>query len=310
MPQHFGWVDRPREVERFLAGSQRPLFGVSAAAAGLSDNDADVYLWDNELELYGRTLPAFDQQIGDCVSMAWARGAMDVNHDYCVQLRNQGDVYASGQIATEPIYALSRVEIGGGRIGGDGSTGAWAARAVTSYGVLLRIDYGSIDLTHYSGTRARQWGRSGCPDELEPLAKQTPISEASMVVSWEEFGVALSNRMPVPICSNQGFATVRQSKTGICRPEGSWAHCMLFRGRLLIKGNRPVGVCQQSWGNSPTGPDLVELESGETLTLPQGCFNVDAEIVDRMLRGWRDSYAMVGFRGFAPPPALQFGGAT
>lgn len=303
MPGPTGWVDRPQEVERFLAASLHPVYGVSAAAALLTDDGRDVWLWDSEIELYGQALVAHKQEIGDCVSHGWARAAQDVNNDLCRVRRAENEPYASGRLATEPIYALSRVEVGGGRIVGDGSTGAWAAKAVTGYGVLIRAEYQNIDLSHYSGSRAKQWGRSGCPDDLEAIARQHPISETPLVTSWEEFGTALSNRQPVPICSNQGFVEVREARTGICRPRGSWAHCMAARGRLTVKGNRPVGVIQQSWGNNPTGPDLVELESGQTLTLPQGCFCVDAQVIDKMLRS-RDSYALIGIRGFAPPPPL------
>lgn len=207
------------------------------------------------------------------------------------------------EIATEPIYAGSRVEIGGGRIRGDGSIGGWAAKYVQQYGLLQRKAYGEYDLKTYSGQKAKQWGAPGrgVPDELEPIAKLYPVRTVSLVVTDDEAAAALYNMYPIPVCSGQGF-TMSRDKYGFCDPRGSWAHCMVARGICLAKraGNFVLAVViQQSWGESPTGPNKVELKSGRTVELPQGCFLIEMDVFARMLRG-RDSFAISDAEGFVP----------
>jgi hypothetical protein len=206
------------------------------------------------------------------------------------------------QVATEPLYGFSRVEVGKGRIGGDGSTGAWAARAVTDWGVLKRRVYGEYDFRKYSGQLARTYGRSGVPNDLEPIARERIVDTTSLVVTDDEAKAALYNGYPLPVCSNQGFKQTRD-KYGFCDPSGNWAHCMLARGICMAKrgGSFELAIpIQQSWGESPTGSHEVELQSGRTLKLPQGVFLIEFEVLLRMLKGWRDSFAMTGGKTFLP----------
>lgn len=292
-----GWKYEPREVEAFLNHLEHPVFGVAAPNLKDFGEDKDVFFWEAEEAILGRILPAHNQTIGDCVSHGWGRGVQDLLLLEIARLHEAEKWVAP--VATEPIYAGSRVEIGGGRIGGDGSIGAWAARWVKDYGILLREKYGNIDLTRYSGNRARDWGRGrkGVPNSLEPIAKEHPVQNVALVTSWENTRDSLAALKPVPVCSMQGF-TMQRGRDGFCRPSGSWAHCMVFRGTFVAKGNRPGAVCQQSWGNSPTGPDILTLESGREVKLPQGCFGVDADVVDRMVRRDPDSYSLAGLRGW------------
>ncbi len=257
----------------------------------------------------------------NCVSHGWGRGAQDLMFlqlaegstprppdmpDFDVigsdgsETRIYGDKIL--HVATEPLYALSRVEIGGGRIGGDGSVGGWAAKAVKQYGILLRKAYGNYDLSVYSGQKARKWGRrgAGLPNELEPIAKEHPVKTCSLVTTDDEVIAALQNWYPIPVCSGQGFTTTRVQ--GWCKPRGSWAHCMVARGICTAKMGRnwEVGVViQQSWGQSPGGDGRVELKSGRTIELPQGCFLITMGTFVRMLRQ-RDSFAISDLEGFKP----------
>ena len=86
-----------------------------------------------------------------------------------------GEAAEYRDLAPEVIYGGSRVEIGGGRIRGDGSIGAWAARWVRDYGVVPRGLHGSHDLRLYDENRCRDYGRRGVPDDLEALAKEHPV---------------------------------------------------------------------------------------------------------------------------------------
>jgi hypothetical protein len=125
------------------------------------------------------------------------------------------------------------------------------------------------------------------------------VRTVSLVTDAESGRAALANGFPIPICSNQGFSTTRDAR-GFCRPQGSWNHCMLARGTCRVKapsGGRPAIAIQQSWGESPTGPSRVTLESGREIELPQGVFLIELDVFGRMLAR-NDSFALSEFEGF------------
>jgi len=285
-----GYVYDWREVERFVSSLRRPVFG--AAAAPLRDTGkGKVVLLHKYLEaVVNGPFPIHRQTIGDCVSHGWGL-AVDILKAVEIELRNEREIW-NGETATEPIYAFSRVEVGGGRLGNsDGSIGAWAARAVSEYGTLVRAKYPIDDLRRYSGSKARAWGRrgAGVPDSLEPVAREHPVRTVSLVTSYEDARDAIANGYPVPVCSMQGF-TDRRDNEGFARPSGSWAHCMCFVS-VDDKSRRPGLLCVNSWG-----PDSV---SGPTRHgQPDGSFWVDADVADRMLRRDPDSYSLSGFEGY------------
>lgn len=184
------------------------------------------------------------------------------------------------EIATESIYALSRVEIGGQHNSySDGSVGAWAAKAINTYGSLSRKELEAAGLSgNYDARRAKEWGAKGLPDSLEPISKKHLVKVVSMIKSFKEAAAAIQNLQPVPVCSDQGFSMTRDNQ-GFCRPQGTWYHCMDFIG---VRWDRPGLLLSQSWGpNTPTGPVYKDQ--------PDNCFWVDAATVDRMLRQ-EDSY--------------------
>lgn len=305
-----GWIDDPRSVAETVGRWADPIFGLAVSREFLATEHRDVLLWEQgEIPLFGKVLPAHRQTIGDCVSHGWARGIQDLIYVDLAAAVLDGRLTLDEarklalQVATEPVYALSRVEVGRGRLGrGDGSIGAWAADAVTKYGILLRRKYGELDLTTYSGQLAKRLGApgAGLPDELEPTARQYAVSRAPLVSTDDEAQAALLNMYPVPVCSQQGF-TERRDKYGFCDPQGSWAHCMVGRGLVKARraGNSILAVpIQQSWGENPTGPSTITLDSGREVELPQGVFLVEFDVfVGRMLRA-RDSFAPAGPQGF------------
>lgn len=230
--------------------------------------------------------------VHNCVSMGAACG-VDVLR--CVQhfLLNTSEDWIA-ECATEPIYAFSRVEIAGGQLGGgDGSNGIWAAKAMKQYGILIRKKYGNIDLSVYSGQRARQWGmpRAGVPDELEPIAKEHIVKNYSQVRTWEEARDALANGYPVTIASNAGFTSTRD-KDGFARPSGSWAHQMCLTA--MKDDGRPGALIQNSWG-----PNWIGGPKGEH-DIPDGSFWCDAEVLERNILSAGDSWALSNFDGFPP----------
>lgn len=281
-----GWIKDPAEVDRIMGLLPMPTFGQSAPHLAGDGAGKVVLLYEAVRKVVGHDL-IHEQQVGDCVSHGFGLGADVVA---CVQIATGAGEEWGGEAATEVIYAGSRVEVGGGRIGGDGSVGAWAAKWVQDYGVVVRKQYGSINLATYSGQRAREWGRgrAGVPDELEPIAREHPIKTASLVETYEQARDSLANGYPVAVCSNRGFQQ-RRDADGFARPSGSWAHCMCFIG-IDDSFKRPGALCQNSWGSAwISGPKRHEQ--------PEGSFWVDADTVTQMLRE-RDSFALSSFVGF------------
>jgi len=292
-----GWHPRPADVDAVLATLPMPRF--CQAAPSLKDTgNRDVLHWRAEEKVLGKRLPAHNQTRGTCVSQGYGRGAQDLMFIE-IAIKGESEEWR-GQVATEPIYAGSRVEIGGGQLGNDdGSVGAWAAKWVQQYGILLRQKYGKWDFSEPNDELAAELGARGVgvPDELEPVAKEHPVKTISQCLTGEEAADGLCNWYPLPICSDQGF-TEDRDRNGFCKPRGTWYHCMLARGHCVVKGNRPAVAIQQSWnGHSPTGNDRVTLESGEEITLPQGVFLIDLEVCDRMV-SQGDSFFLSNFEGF------------
>lgn len=282
-----GWVNDPKAVDRVMGALPHPVFGITARPIQDSGKGKTVLLYQANRKVFGKDFCHL-QTIGDCVSHGWSLLGDTLN---CVQI-NQGQRQKfMGEIATEVMYAGSRIEIGQGGCGrGDGSIGAWASQFISEYGTLVRGKYGSIDLTNYDGNRARSWGMpgKGVPDELETLIREHPVKTVSLVQTYEEARDAIANGYPVAVCSNQGFQESRDS-AGFARPSGVWGHCMCFIG-CDDAYSRPGLLCMNSWGPSwISGPKRNDQ--------PEGSFWVDADTVNRMLR-MQDSFAGSGFKGF------------
>jgi len=234
------------------------------------------------------------QKIGDCVSQGAAL-AVDILRAWGVVVEGREWV---AETATEPIYALSRVEIGKGALGsGDGSVGAWAAEAVRQYGTLVRIPYGSFDLSEYNPARASQWGmpRAGLPDVLEPYAREHLVRSVTQVRTWTEFCDAIHSGYPVTIASNQGFTETRDSQ-GFAKPSGTWAHQMCATAYDDLSA-RKGGLIQNSWGAWNSGPIAYDQ--------PEGSFWADKAVIERMLAA-EDSWAFSDYEGF-PAKKMNLG---
>ena len=306
---HMGWVPDPSGVEAFLNddGTTHPLFGLCASDIMESDvpskweSKDPVLLYESLLRLQ----PSWKrgkQGIGDCVGWGWEL-ACTVLAAVDIVDRREPEKWC-GEFATEAIYAGSRVEARGKSRASwsDGSYGAAAAKWVRDWGLLVRKDYsidtgqGSHDLTKYSADKAKSWGYYGCGGKgdngkLDQIAREHPVKTVSMVLTFDEAAAAITNGYPVPVCSNQGFKSRRDSE-GFCSPHGTWNHCMVFLG--VRGGSRPGLLCTNSWGRSVSGdmwPDKVPASVRDC------SWWVDASVADKMLRQ-RDSYAVSGFDGF------------
>ncbi len=276
-----GWIHNPREVDRQLATLPRPLFAEAAPRLSGSGTDKTTLLYKAFKDAYGGNYLAYPAQtIGDCVSHGFGHG-VDLLEAVQISLGHKRQVLK--QTATEAIYGMARVDVGG-ELGSyaDGAVGAWAAKAVSSIGTVSRDIVGP-----YDGNRAKNWGAKGVPKNIEAQAGNHKVTTVSLVSTYDELEDALANGYPVPVCSNQGF-TLERDRDGFCQPKGRWGHCMLIVG--VRSGDRPGACIFQSWGpDMPTGPLALDQ--------PTNSFWADRDVVAGML-SMQDSWALSQFEGY------------
>lgn len=194
----------------------------------------------------------------------------------------------SGRTSPEPIYWGSRVEVGGGRISGQGSVGVWAAKWLKEWGALEQRRYPEIDLSAYDPRICcGSLSRNGVPSALETIAKQYPVKSYAQVKTFDEAVAAIDSGYPVTVASDQGFR-MELDANGFARPSGTWMHQMAFIGFELDP--EPCLYCANSWGavyvGGPPGWNPAMKK-------------VRAATCNRML-SQGDSWAFSGFTNWAP----------
>jgi len=294
-PVYGGWIPNKQSTIDFKSQQKQPMFFQAGRNLAGSGDGNTALLWKFFEKVTDRKLAPHNQSIGDCVAQSWALGIDILDTIQVAHGRGQWIT----KCATETIYAGGRVEIGNGKVRGDGMPGSWAGKWCRDYGILLRKSYlgGKYDFTTYSGSKARKWAHKcqrctdwggGVPDELEPIAKRHPIKTITLVTSWEQARDALYNGYPVVICSNQGFRKERDAD-GFARRRGRWFHSLLMAG-MDDSNRRPGGLLINSWG--------TDWISGPTrLGQPVGSFWADANTIDKMLKQG-DSFAMSNYAGY------------
>jgi hypothetical protein len=306
-----GWFCDPEAVEQVrqsLPPGER-YFGDTPAgkAFGVADTGADVLLSDAIKHSFGKHIPTYNQgPVGSCVGAATAAA---VKYLLAIQMIADGLAGEALQpIAIEPIYAGGRVQIGvqkrGARpIRGDGLVTAWAGEWCRDYGMVRKGVYGPIDLRTYSPDRCRQWGRTGVPDELIPIAKQSPVKGITFARNADELAAAIRQGYPAAIGSSIGFGNQgphQRDKDGFLRRSGTWGHCMAYVG--VIEKPRRGFLVVNSWGE-----DWVKGPTGGR-DIPAGSFFADWATVDAMCREG-DAVVFSDAVGF-PARNLWFDGAN
>ncbi len=294
--QHFGGWHRDEEA---IAANLDPVVTLHfdrTPAGQVVRGDEDVFLWRAVRQAAARAPPWYpniDQaSVGYCVGAGFKHG---VDVAQAVQILG-GKPAEFKPVSAEVIYAFSRVEIGGGKIRGDGSVGAWAAKALQLKGVLAMEPHGRFDLSENSPALAREWGRTGVPDELEPTAAKHVVKSAALVKTWADVKKSIQQGYPVPVCSNVGFEGVRD-RDGFIKARGTWNHCMVLIG--VRSGAREGAFCLNSWGDKThTGPVWPA-------DAPVAGFWIDAATVGRMV-AQGDSFALSDVVGFPSRTLPEF----
>jgi len=300
----FGRIEDRESTEAFFA--TQPNISQAAADIFRADDDADVDLCDMYKEVAGQEFDDTDQNPnGTCVGHGTAKAATLS----AAAMAKAGEIsWPGADVAIEPVYGGMRYEIGakekGSNLnrGGDGGVGSWAIEWLIKYGFLFMQRYGSIDLTNYDKQRVLSWGRTGVPDELEPVAKEHLLKSAPQVTDEQQAWMLVGQRYPLVHCSNQGFS-MRRNSNGTCDANDQWAHCAIFDGRFTL----PDGSKVLRYGNSWQGSRSRGGYLGSAITVPgkngpiklSGCqFLVPLNIVGRIIRDGRETYAPAGPLGF------------
>jgi len=304
-----GWIRNDSAIEQFLADLRRsgnePIF--ENAAPDLItrfSNDTAVFYWESEEKVLGRVLKSWNQgSVGSCVGFGYGRAVQDVLLNEIAS--GEPEVFPGAEVCPEVIYGGSRFEIGGGQMSGDGSHGVWAAKWVKDWGLVIRGVYGTLDLRSYVESTCRSLGRSGIPSTVEAVAKSHPIREVAQLTTKEGLWAALGAGKGVPVCSSQGFTRVRDAD-GFCRLNGTWNHCMCYRGRFVHPARGRCVIEQNSWGDylerggNPPVHYVSSDGSVRTFVLPEGCFCVELDTASRSL-AYGDTFVLGGLSGWSTP---------
>jgi len=301
---YFGWDYDQRSLAEFIERNDKPFVTQQNVAIKGTGKGKKAFLHLALEKASGRKYRPHRQGTTDCVSCA-AGLSVDILSAVQIITKRQPQQWLY-EAATEPIHGGSRVEIGGTNGKGAGSRGHWAAEWVNRYGILLRKEYpGGYDFSTYSAKKAVSYGRKGCPDPLEPLAKLHPVKKTAICRSYDELRDCLFNGHPVIVCSNVGFGDknrrCKRDREGfLTRKRSPWYHAMLFAG-YDDSYRRPGALCFNSWGHNWIYGPTRGYQPGST-------FWVDASTVTSMLRQG-DSFAFSAYVGLPrvniPPYILR-----
>ena len=276
-----GWINAPEAVQEVIKAD-----GIKSLAEAIGPQgserpiktDLSVYL----KKVHGDQWYLHQGSCGSCVAFGAAL-ACDVLA--AIQIVDHAMEKPEGRTDPMTVYWGSRVEVGGNRLWGQGSVGAWAAKYLKDYGVLPQAKYPAIDLSRYDASICcGHNARAGVPDSLEPIARHHPVKAYAQVNTFEELAAAVENGYPVTVASDQGFSKARDAQ-GFARPSGSWSHQMCVVG---VRHDRPGALIANSWGAYYTG--------GPADMSPATKW-VDAATVSHMLRAG-DSFALSDLAGW------------
>lgn len=294
-----GWAGPAEVANAAPIVAAMPAFQIVDPVTGapiVQDNSrANVRLWEYSKAVNGgKHLPNIAQQVGDCVSWG-ARNA--IQYVQCVQIVRDGQRAEFHEVYAPFIYGVSRVIIGGGRLKGDGSVGAWAAEGSTRVGIIPSDFPG---LLPYSGKIAREWGKSGPPKELVAAAAKFRIKTTSLARSAEQMRDGICNGYGGTCASDFGSTDIR-ARDGrmVARRNTRWMHQMCVDG-YDGSGTQRYFHILNSWG-----PDAHPAPIDDS---PPGGFWITWEDMEYICRQG-DSFIFSSFDGF-PAQELRVFGVT
>jgi|TARA_R110002051_G_scaffold221367_3_gene284996 hypothetical protein len=280
----------PEDLAALMGDLRHPLFGVAAHQLA-SDGEGKVSLpFKSLLKFDAGFGPSESQTTGDCVAHA-TRNAVDLTRAVEIDVKGEEEGFLH-RGATEAIYGCRGHS-------GQGMACSKAARFVCSEGgILLRKNYGFIDLSTYDSSVGTGWGRKGVPDDVEKEGRRHSVNTVSLVVSVEEARDALSNGYSLSVCSGVGFSS-RRNENGYANRKGSWSHAMAWIGcNDTKKDGGPGFLVQNSWGKWNGG--------GKKFDQPDGSFWIDYNVAASMLSA-RGAWVFSDVNGFPPRKLPDYG---
>lgn len=276
----FGWRESPADVQVVLNTLPFPRFELAAPHLAGSGEGKSAFLWEAAKLVTGGHLPAQQQPRGTCVSRGYSRA---IDYLQCVEIALGNEPEEFAFVSHAFIYGCG-AEVGHDQNNQDGLVGAWAAKAVATMGNCTNDECGDRDAGY--DDLAVQWKAHGVPQKFKQLGIDNLVGDVTLVTKPEQARDMLCNGYPVSVCSGQGFTMTRDAE-GRCKPQGSWAHCMMWSG---YDDTRRRFCVEQSWGqNTPSGPTI--------LGQPDNSFWIDWDVGARMLRE-EDSFAVAKFQGW------------
>ena len=137
-----------------------------------------------------------------------------------------------------------------------------AAKYVHSKGgLLIRKDYGDIDLSTYNSDLG---ARHRIPSSIYTTeAKKHQVKTISLITTVQEARDALSNGYAISVCSGYGFSSRRDSN-GIAKRGSGWNHAMAWIACDDTKKRfrETLFLVQNSWGKWNSGPRVHDQPEG------------------------------------------------
>lgn len=248
-----------------------------------------VFPWEAEKKLLGNYGKSWDQRRGTCVGQGSGRGAQDA---WYVALADRGEVGRVVEIAWEVIYMLARVQIGKGRVRGDGAVVGWAIQAMHDYGLCPRGPHGRYDLTRNNEQLACALAVAGrgAPQELIDASKGVEISALRCMSGDDVADCAFAKHI---IIKGYSYTYADKDRNGISRLTLPANHCTEDLGAAVSQSGGILIGGQQSWRASgkPAGPNVVTYKGG-THPLREGMCMVPVEDHDRAIRNGGEYWAI------------------
>lgn len=240
----------PDDVADLLAHLKTPLFGVAAHHLNYSGEGKLSLPFKSLLKFEPKFGPLEKQTTGDCVSHA-VRNAIDLTRAVEIDIKGDNEEFIV-RGATEGIYQHRQGM-------GQGMTCSGATRYVSEYGgILLRKDYGSVDLSTYNSSIG---SRKRIPKSIyKDEASKHQVKTVSLIKTVEEARDALANGYGISACSNVGFSSKRDNN-GISKSQGTWYHAMAWIA-CDDTGDETLFLVQNSWGKWNSGPKKHDQPDG------------------------------------------------
>lgn len=277
------------DLKKLLGELPEPMFGVAAYQLS-GDGKGKISLPFKSLLKFDPNFgPQERQTTGDCVSHS-TRNAVDITRAVEIDIKGEAESFET-RSATEAIYQSRGHK-------GQGMSCSGAARYVhQNGGILLRKNYGAVDLSQYN---SRLGANHLIPKSIYvDEAKKHQVLTISLIRSVDEARDALANGYAISVCSGQGFSS-RRDKNGIAAASGSWAHAMAWIGcddsREIY--NETLFLVQNSWGLWNSGP--------KRLGQPDGSFWIRESVAKSML-AQNGSWVFSNVKGFPARKLPNYG---